>query len=161
MKTSFLAALLLCLSPLITRADIVVPKPNQIVVTNLAAYPKVKFSIAGNEIPMQQIRENKTYESNAPVQLLVEDANHKPRAWAHVDQVNFRSESVKIRVKELRFSDKAIEVLYDTERAPIPVVPRKNPYRSSAVWPPFLVAGAGCCGLLLLAPTRRRKAIPK
>ena len=161
MKQIYLAAFLLCSALVPARADVVVPKPSQLVVSNLSMFPKVKFTIGVGDGPIEPLKENKTYEFMAATRLFVEDTDHKPRAWATVEYHGFKNESVKIVVKKVSNSKAGIEVGYDIDKAPLPLRPRKQPLPTTAdAWPPFVLAGLGCCGLVLLAPRARRKAGP-
>jgi hypothetical protein len=159
MKPILFAAFLLCVAAVSALADIPVPRPSQLVVNNLSAYPKAKFSIAaGNDLPLQLLKDGKTYELKSNAQLYVEDADHKPSVWATVEHKEFNGQSVKIQVKEVRYGKKGIEVVHDIEKAPLPVIPRKRPTPATAnVISPFLLAAAGVSGLVLLA--RRRRAL--
>lgn len=157
MKSLLFAAFLVCTVAASALADIPIPKPSQLVVSNLSAFPKAKFAIAaGNDLPLQPLKDNKTYELKANAQLYVEDADHKPSVWATVEHHEFNSQLVKIQVKELRYGKKGIEVVHEVEKAPLPVTPRKRPTPATAgVVSPFLLAAAGCSGLMLLARRRR------
>jgi hypothetical protein len=156
MKSFLFAAFLACTAAVSAFADIPLPKPSQLVVSNLSAFPKVKFTIASGDIRTQPLTENKTYELKSNAQLYVEDADHKPRVWATVEHHEFTGQSVKIRVKEVRYGKKDIEVLHDVEKAPLPVTPRKRPIPATAeVMSPFLLGLAGCSGLIFLARRRR------
>lgn len=156
MKSTLFAAFLVCTAAVSALADIPLPKPSQLVVSNLSAFPKVKFTIASGDIRTQPLTENKIYELKSNAQLFVEDADHKPRVWATVEHHEFNGQSVKIRVKEVRYGKKDIEVLHDVEKAPLPVTPRKRPIPATAeVMSPFLLGLAGCSGLIFLARRRR------
>jgi hypothetical protein len=157
MKPILFAAFLLCVAALSALADIPIPRPSQLIVSNLSAYPKVKFSIAaGNDLPLQPLKDSKTYELKSNAQLYVEDADHKPSVWATVEHHEFNSQLVKIQVKDLRYGKKGIEVVHEVEKAPLPVTPRRRPTPATAeMMSPFLLAAAGCSGLLFLARRRR------
>ena len=157
MKSLLFAAFLVYVAAASALADIPLPRPSQLVVSNLAAFPKVKFTIAaGNDLPPQSLKDGKTYELKSNAQLYVEDADHKPSVWTTVEHREFNGQLVKIQVKEVRYGKKGIEVVHDVEKAPLPVIPRKRPTPATAdVISPFLLGAAGCSGLMLLARRRR------
>jgi len=158
MKSILFAAFLACTAAVSALADVPLPKPSQLIVSNLSAFPKVKFTIASGDIRTQPLTENKTYELKSNAQLFVEDADHKPRVWATVEHHEFNGQSVKIRVKEVHYGKKDIEVLHDVEKAALPITPRKRPIPATAeIMSPFLLAIAGCSGLMFLARRRRPK----
>ena len=155
MKSILLAAFLTLVATLSTRADIPAPHPTQLVVTNLSAFPKFKFGISFVTNPSAQpvpLEEKKVYEVNSFAQLYVQDAHSKPRAWATVE---YRPgvRAVRIVVKDVTHGSKGIEVSYDKDDG----TPKKSAARAADAWPHFLLAGLGCCGLVLLAPRVRRK----
>jgi hypothetical protein len=155
MKHLLLTAFLLCSAIFPARADVVIPKPSQLIVSNLSAFPKVKFTVSfGDNAATQTLEENKTYEVRTTARLFVEDLNNKPRIWATVEHQEFNSEAVKIRINEVRRGNKGIEVVHTTVKTPLAPPPRRRPILTTDAGLPFLLAGFGCCGLVLLA--RRR-----
>ena len=159
MKSFLPAALLCCVTALSLQADIVVPRPSQLIVSNLSAFPKVKFTVVSGQNPGTSLKENNTYELRAEAQLYAEDADNKPRLWLTVEHHDFNSQAIKVRIKEVRHGSKGLEVGYDIDKTALPPPQRNPPHRSSNadVFPHFLLAGLGCCGLALIAPRRRRK----
>ncbi|MDR3403697.1 MAG: hypothetical protein P4L99_14455 [Chthoniobacter sp.] len=156
MKHLLLTAFLLCSAIFPARADIVIPKPTQLTVSNLSAYPKLKFTIAiGDNAAAQPLEEKKTYELNSSARLFVQDADTKPRVWATVEHHDPRGGVVKIAIKKVAHGNAGVEVIFDREETGPPSrYPRPGPPHTAEAWPPFILAGVGCCGLVLLA--RRR-----
>jgi hypothetical protein len=97
---------------------------------------------------------------NDSARLFVEDADSKPRLWATVDLFRVRSESVTIVVKDVRHGSKGIEVSFDKQNGSTSQPAKKSVAQATDAWPHFLLAGLGCCGLVLLAPRARRKSVP-
>ena len=156
MKTILFAAFLSCAAVLSARADIVLPQPTLLTVSNLSAFPKFKFTIAmGSDEFAQPLAEKKIYQVNSSARLFVQDPDGKPRLWATVEANSLRGQAVKVLVKEVRRSSKGIEVSYDKEEGAALPSPKKSATRAADAWPQFLLAGLGCCGLVLLS---RRKA---
>jgi len=158
MKHTLLAAFLLCATLYPASADVVIPKPSQLIVSNLAAYPKVKFSISVGDRPIEPLKEDKTYEFMAATKLYAEDGNNRPRDWATLEYHGFNSEVVKILVKKVTYGKAGLEVGYDIDKTPLRAPPRRRPTPgTAAAWPPFVLAGFGCCGLVLLARRRDQR----
>jgi len=159
MKYLFIAVLLLCVAAPFAHGDVIVPKPTGLTVSNLAAFPKYKFTIAvGDKATPQPLEDGKACELNSTAQLLVQDADTKPQTWATVEHRQFSpGGSVHITVKSVRHDDKGITVTFDKEEKSN-LRPRKLPPRTADAWPHFLLAGLSCCGLVLLyQPHRRRR----
>lgn len=154
MKSILFTAFFVCAAVVSTLADIPPPK-SQLIVSNLSAFPKVRFIITAEDIRPQLLKENKAYDLRFPVQLYVEDADHKPRIWATVDHRQF-TQLVKIRVKEVRSGKKDIDVVCEVEKVPLSSTSQNGSAATTAeIASPFLLAAAGCSGLMLLARRRR------
>jgi hypothetical protein len=160
MKPFLLAALLCWVTALSLHADVVVPRPSQLTVSNLSAFPKVKFTMVSGQNPGMSLKENNTYELRADAQLYVEDTDNKPRLWLTIEHHDFNSQAFKVHIKEVRYGSKGLEVGYDMDKTALPPPQRNPPHRSSKrdALSPILIAGLGCCGLVLIAPRSRRKA---
>ncbi len=110
MKQISFAAFLLCSALVPVRADLPRPlpfphppsrpKPSQLVVSNLSAFPKVKFTIRVGDLPPEPIEEDRTYEFKAATRLFAADAGHKRREWATVEYDGSNAERVQIVVKK-------------------------------------------------------------
>ncbi|MEP6672881.1 MAG: hypothetical protein ABJF10_27205 [Chthoniobacter sp.] len=167
MKQIYFAAFLLCSALVPVRADILrrpLPDiyrayPSELIVSNLSAFPKVKFSMGIGDLPREPLEENKTYVFKASTRLFVADADHKAREWATVEYHRSKNELVKILVKKVSYGKGGIKVSYDVDAGPIPPHQPSLPSTAGA-WSPFVLSGLGCCGLVLLAPRVRRKAAP-
>ncbi|EDY22125.1 hypothetical protein CfE428DRAFT_0250 [Chthoniobacter flavus Ellin428] len=154
MKSFLLAAFLCGFAVVAARADIPVPKPDQLIVTNLAAFSKTRFTIVVDRSSSQPLKDNKTYELHQEARLYVQDADHKPRLWLTVEHRFVKSETIQVHIKEVRPGSKGLEVSYDLEKKDLAPQPHTS---SREILPQFLLAGLGCCGLVLIAPRTRRK----
>jgi hypothetical protein len=153
MKSILFAVLLACATILSARADIPPLRPTRFTVSNLAAFPKYQFTFTASTVfgddqsKTQPLQNGKTYEITGPVELQVQETGARPRVWATLEY-SPRGRTVKISVKDVRRTEKGLEVSYDIDD---PTAPKKGTTSTGEAWPRFILAGLGCCGLVLLA----------
>jgi len=161
-----LFAALLCFA-FTARADVIVPTPTRLIVSNLGEFPKYKFTIAtgeGDTAKTEALADGKSYTLHGAAKLLVQDDQARPTVWATVEDQAPRGRNVAIIIKRVQRTDKGIEVQYDKDVSGGPrphppyhvPTPPKAPAATTTAWPHFVLAGLGCCGLVLLRTRTRR-----
>jgi len=153
MKIFLVLMLALSANSLTARADIPAPKPTSITVSNLAAFPKYKFSYRlGEQQETKPIPDSQPFTATTSVELLVQSGSDPAQTWERI-KYEWRGTKVAIKVENVKQDGKTITVTYKTTNGD------GGPNKKSAALPQslplFAVAGLGTCGLVLLM--RRRE----
>jgi len=137
-------------------ADIPAPQPTSITVTNLAAFPKYKFSYVAEDSRQEAkpIQDGRPFKTMHSVQLLIQNGTEPAQVWAKIRH-EWRGQKITVNVESVRQQEKAISVTYKTTSGN-PAPGRKNAHTAPGSLPLFALAGMGACGLVLLARRGRK-----
>lgn len=166
MKTILFASLLGLVSGFLCRADVIVPKPTYLTVTNLAAFPKYKFSYTDDSSSepnnYKPLKSDRSYEIHYGAELFVQAGNGAPQPWQSIRaERDVRYLTIAVQNVQQKDNHKIVVVHKDSVSA---TPPKKttadrdeaDPHRSSAAF--FALTGFGACGLVVLARRRSRAA---
>lgn len=152
----FLPTLALLITALVApvRADIPPPRPTQIVVKNLNAFPDFTFSYIVNSDPKsaKKLTDGKAIESLEDIALRVQSGNQPPQVWATFPR-DWKGKSVTLAVDKVERSGATIRVKY-RELAP----GKSSAGLSAQPLLLFALAAGGACGLVVLARRRHPAA---
>jgi hypothetical protein len=155
MKTFFVLVLTACVFLFSAQADVPAPKPVVITLTNLAAFPKYKFSYrTGGQKQTKSISDNRAFSLHDDVQLLVQGDNGPEQEW-HRISYDWKGAKISLKIEAVKQDGKTITVTHKTTSGATPPG-KKTTAAVPQTLPLLALTGFGACGLVLLA--RRRKA---
>lgn len=134
------------------RADIPAPRPTVLTVTNLAAFPKFKFSYRVEGQPdSKPIAEGRPISAKRDLDLLVKSDDATAQTWEQIPY-DWKGKTLAIRIEDVQQNGKTITVKFKNGTA------KKNAMLSPASAPLFALTGIGACGLVLLRRRQREAA---
>ncbi len=154
MKTSVALLLLACASLVSAHADLVPPKPNVITVTNLAAFPKYKFSYrTEGQKETKPIPDGQAFSVRNTTHLLIRSGDGPEQQWEQI-KYHWQGANVAVKVEAVKETNGTITVTSRTTAGDAGPG-KKSTGAMLRMVPLFALTGIAACGLVLLASRRK------
>jgi len=156
-KIIFLVLALLATLPSASWSDIPPPRPTTVTVTNLAAFPKFKFSYAADTDNQPKkfiaLRDRQVFKNQVgTIRLYVEDGNGERVEWASI-VIEYIGKSKAISILDVRRDGKTIKVNYKLQ--PDPGSREKSAGNGASPVLPFMLSGFSLGAVVLLMRRKR------